>query len=174
MSLAPSAAPPSVFAGAAALRCPASPSSAARACRLASDATVVRGLVGDRLSLATQTLALIVISFVIGFILNWRLAFVILATYPLIVGSSVCQQLMLKGFAIDAAKNYEQSSQVASEAVGNMRTVAAFSAEDTVLRLFNSHLAGPLRRAFRRGQIAGGCFGAGQFALFASFGLALW
>jgi ATP-binding cassette subfamily B (MDR/TAP) protein 1 len=75
---------------------------------------VVRGLVGDRLSLVTQTLALIAISFAIGFALNWRLAFVILATYPLIVASSVCQQVMLKGFAIDASKNYEQSSQVSS------------------------------------------------------------
>jgi hypothetical protein len=64
--------------------------------------------------------------------------------------------------------------QVASEAVSNMRTVAAFSAEDKVLALFNSHLAGPLQRAFKRGQIAGIGFGSGQFALFASFGLALW
>jgi ABC-type bacteriocin/lantibiotic exporter with double-glycine peptidase domain len=64
--------------------------------------------------------------------------------------------------------------QVASEAVSNMRTVAAFSAEDKVLGLFNSHLAGPLQRAFKRGQIAGIGFGSGQFALFASFGLALW
>jgi ATP-binding cassette subfamily B (MDR/TAP) protein 1 len=149
-------------------------SSGAITARLATDATVVRGLVGDRLSLVTQTLALIAISFAIGFALNWRLAFVILATYPLIVASSVCQQVMLKGFAIDASKNYEQSSQVASEAVSNMRTVAAFSAEDKVLALFNSHLAGPLQRAFKRGQIAGIGFGSGQFALFASFGLALW
>lgn len=63
---------------------------------------------------------------------------------------------------------------LAGEAVSNIRTVAAFCAENKVLDLYSSELVEPSRRSFTRGQIAGIFYGVSQFFIFSSYGLALW
>lgn len=84
------------------------------------------------------------------------------------------QQLFLKGFGGDLAKAYARASMVAGEAVGNIRTVAAFCAEDKVLELFQYELAQPAKKSVLRGQIAGFGYGFSQFTMYSSYGLAFW
>lgn len=84
------------------------------------------------------------------------------------------QQLFLKGFGGDLGKAYGRASMVAGEAVGNIRTVAAFCAEDKVLDLFIRELDEPRKRTFLRGQLSGIGYGLSQFFLYSSYGLALW
>ncbi|CAI5997677.1 unnamed protein product [Closterium sp. NIES-65] len=148
--------------------------SGAVAARLSSDATLVRGAIGDRISVITQNFSLIVVAFVISFVLNWRMALVIIATFPLLVASAAAQQAFLKGFAGDLKAAHENASNVAAEAVGNIRTVAALSLEDKVLSLFRKQLEPPLKRSLQRGQVSGIAFGGSQFIMYASFGLGLW
>jgi ATP-binding cassette subfamily B (MDR/TAP) protein 1 len=45
------------------------------------------------------------------------------------------QKMFLKGFSGDVAGAQARASMVASEAVGNVRTVAAFNAEDKIVGL---------------------------------------
>jgi len=63
---------------------------------------------------------------------------------------------------------------LAGEAVSNIRTVAAFCAEQKVLDLYANELVEPSKRSFNRGQIAGIFYGISQFFIFSSYGLALW
>lgn len=57
--------------------------------RLASDATLVRAAVGDRMSTLLQNLALVITAFCIAFYLQWKVAGVILSTFPLLIGSAI-------------------------------------------------------------------------------------
>lgn len=59
------------------------------ASRLAVDATLVRAFVGDRASMLLMTLALMLLAFGIAFYLDWKIAFVVLATYPFMVGAFI-------------------------------------------------------------------------------------
>eukprot|EP00249_Psilotum_nudum_P022768 c28638_g1_i1 orf=285-3995(-) len=149
-------------------------SSSLVASRLSSDAAVVKGAIADRMSTLAQNLALIAAAFVIAFILNWRLAFVIIATYPLLIGAHVSEYYFLKGFGGDLSKAYERANMVAGEAVGNIRTIAAFCAEDKMVELFNRELDKPRRKSFLRGQMAGMAYGLSQFFVYSAYGLALW
>ncbi|KAL3698915.1 hypothetical protein R1sor_012991 [Riccia sorocarpa] len=144
------------------------------ASRLSADATLVRAAVGDRLSTVTQNLALITTAFVIAFILCWRIALVILATFPCLIGAAIAEQFFLKGFGGDLNKAYSRASMIAGEAVGNIRTVAAFCAEGKVLELFQYSLAQPAKNSVIRGHIAGFGYGISQFTMFSSYGLAFW
>ncbi|KAG6555321.1 hypothetical protein Mapa_003364 [Marchantia paleacea] len=144
------------------------------ASRLASDATLVRAAVGDRMSTIAQNLALMTTAFVIAFVLCWKVTFVILATFPCLIGAAIAEQLFLKGFGGDLAKAYARASMVAGEAVGNIRTVAAFCAEEKVLELFQYELAQPAKKSVLRGQIAGFGYGFSQFTMYSSYGLAFW
>ncbi|KAG0626974.1 hypothetical protein M758_2G165000 [Ceratodon purpureus] len=142
--------------------------------RLATDATLVKAAVGDRMSTILQNLALVITAFCIAFYLQWKVAGIILLTFPLLIGSAVGEQLFLKGFGGDLGKAYGRASMVAGEAVGNIRTIAAFCAEDKVLDLFIRELEEPKKKTFLRGQLSGVGYGLSQFFMYASYGLALW
>lgn len=82
--------------------------------------------------------------------------------------------MFMKGFSGDLEAAHAKATQIASEAVGNVRTVAAFNSESKITQLFAANLEGPLRRCFWKGQIAGSGFGIAQFLLYASYSLSLW
>ncbi|KAF9617407.1 hypothetical protein IFM89_036328, partial [Coptis chinensis] len=142
--------------------------------RLEADATLLRTVVVDRSTILLQNISLTIISFVIGFILNWRITLVILAIYPLIICGHISEKLFMKGYGGNLSKTYLKANMLAGEAVSNIRTVAAFCSEDKVIDLYARELAEPSKRSFSRGQIAGIFYGVSQFFIFSSYGLALW
>lgn len=59
--------------------------------RLETDATLIRTVVVDRATILLQNVGLIVGSFIIAFILNWRITLVVIATYPLIISGHISE-----------------------------------------------------------------------------------
>lgn len=55
----------------------------------------------------------------------------------------------LKGISADAKKLYEETSKVANDAVGSLRTVASFCAEKKVMELYEEKCEGPIRTGLR-------------------------
>eukprot|EP01018_Ginkgo_biloba_P034174 Gb_33058 [translate_table: standard] len=105
---------------------------------------------------------------------NWQMTLVLFATSPLLVAATIVQKRSIKGFGGDQAKAHSEATMVAGEAVSNMRTVAACNGEERVLSVFKEFLNKPMRRSFRTGQIAGFIYGVSHFAMYCSYGLALW
>lgn len=142
--------------------------------RLALDANNVRSAIGDRISVIMQNSALMLVACTAGFVLQWRLALVLIAVFPVVVAATVLQKMFLKGFSGDLEASHAKATQLAGEAVSNLRTVAAFNSEAKIVGLFTMNLQIPLRRCFWKGQIAGSGYGIAQFALYASYALGLW
>ncbi|TMW99501.1 hypothetical protein EJD97_002445 [Solanum chilense] len=149
-------------------------SSSTLASRLESDATLLRTVVVDRSTILLQNVGLVATSFIIAFILNWRLTLVVMAMYPLIVSGHISEKLFMSGFGGDLSKAYLKANMFAGEAVSNIRTVAAFCAEEKVTDLYARELVEPAKHSFRRGQTAGILYGVSQFFIFSSYALALW
>lgn len=70
--------------------------------RLSSEASTVKILVGDALSLVVQNIATVIAALVIAFIANWILAFIVLAVSPIILMEAYVQTKSLRGFSADA------------------------------------------------------------------------
>ncbi|KAH7536919.1 hypothetical protein FEM48_Zijuj03G0037400 [Ziziphus jujuba var. spinosa] len=119
-------------------------SSGAIAARLSVDAAFVRGLVGDTLALLVQNAATVTAGLVIAFKASWQVAFIILLMLPL-QGINVYTQLkFMKGFREDAKKMFEEAGQVVKDAVGSIRTVASFCAEEKMMKLYNFYAGAQL------------------------------
>lgn len=69
---------------------------------------------------------------------------------------------------------YEEASQVANDAVGSIRTVASFCAEDKVMQLYQKKCEGPRRAGVRQGLISGTGFGSSFFFIFCVYGLSFY
>ncbi|KAH7846257.1 hypothetical protein Vadar_011808 [Vaccinium darrowii] len=144
------------------------------AARLATDAADVKCAISERISVVMQNMTSLLTSFIVAFIVDWRLSLLTLATYPLLVLAYFVQQLSLKGFAGDTSKAHAKTSMIAGEGVSNIRTVAAFNAEDQILSLFCHELHVTQLRSLSRSQTSGVLFGLSQLTLYSSQALLLW
>ncbi|KAL6186166.1 hypothetical protein ACLB2K_042287 [Fragaria x ananassa] len=144
-------------------------SSGAIGARLSTDAASLRGLVGDALGLLVQNLATAVAGLVIAFVANWQLALIVLVLLPMIGLSGYIQVKIMKGFSADAKKMYEDASQVANDAVGSIRTIASFCAEEKVMELYKKKCEGPIKNGIRQGIVSGTGFGLSFFFLFSVY-----
>ncbi|XP_055805857.1 ABC transporter B family member 9-like [Solanum dulcamara] len=141
-------------------------SSGAVGARLSTDASTVRTLMGDALALIVQNIATVVAGLVIAFTANWILALIILLVLPLIGLQGFLQTKMYKGFSADAKVMYEEASQIANDAVGSIRTVASFCAEEKVMDMYQKKCEGPMKQGVKIGVVSGASLGFGSFILY--------
>ncbi|XP_051141012.1 ABC transporter B family member 19-like [Andrographis paniculata] len=144
------------------------------AARLATDAADVKSAIAERISVVLQNMTSLLTSFIVAFVIEWRVSLLILGTFPLLVLANFAQQLSLKGFSGDTATAHAKTSMIAGEGVSNIRTVAAFNAQEKILFLFCQQLRIPQRRSLHRSLCSGILFGLSQLALYASEALILW
>ncbi|CAM0947472.1 unnamed protein product [Alopecurus aequalis] len=145
-------------------------SSGALGTRLSVDALNVRRLVGDNLAVIVQSAAALITGFVIAFIADWRLALVITCVIPLVGAQSYVQVKFSKGFS-EEAKMYEDASQVATDAVGSIRTIASFCAEKRVVTTYNKKCEALRKQGIRSGVIGGLSFGFSYLVMYLSYAL---
>ncbi|KAF3456698.1 hypothetical protein FNV43_RR01352 [Rhamnella rubrinervis] len=141
-------------------------SSGAIGARLSTDASTIKGLVGDALALVAQNITTIMAALIIAFASNWILAFIVLSVSPIFLLQGIIENKFLQGFSADAKVMYEEASQVANDAVGSIRTVASFCAEKKVIEMYQKKCEGPQSQGVRLGLISGAGFGFSFFALY--------
>ncbi|GAB2280616.1 ABC transporter B member 11 [Dionaea muscipula] len=144
-------------------------SSGAIGARLSADAAIIHTLVGDNLQLLVLNTASAITGVIVAFAACWELAFIVLALLPLIGLNGYIQMQFMKGFSADAKKKYEEASQVANDAVGNIRTVASFCAEEKVMHMYEEKCEGPLHTGIKQGLISGIGFGISFAMLFLTY-----
>ena len=142
--------------------------------RLAKDATVVRSLVGDRMSLIVQTFSAVTISGTMGLIIAWRLAMVMIAIQPLMIISFYTRTVLLKSMSAKAIKAQEESGKLAAEAVSNLRTITAFSSQARILKMLEVAQEGPIQESIRQAWFSGIALGISQSLLSCSWALDFW
>ncbi|KAM3412322.1 hypothetical protein ACQJBY_003800 [Aegilops geniculata] len=146
-------------------------SSGALGGRLCVDALNVRRLVGGNLALIIQCTATLICGIVIAMIADWKLSLVILIVVPLMGLQAYAQVKFLQGFSQNAKTMYEEASQVATDAVGNMRTVASFCAEKRVMTKYNQKCQASKNQGIRTGIVGGIGFGFSYTMLYVTSAL---
>ncbi|XP_050921239.1 ABC transporter B family member 4 isoform X2 [Lathyrus oleraceus] len=141
-------------------------SSGALGARLSTDVASIRTLVGDALGLLVQDISTVITALVISFEASWQLSLIILALIPILLVSGHWQKKYMQGFNINAKKLYEEASQVANDAVGNIRTVSSFCAEEKVMELYQKKCVVPVQTGKRQGLVSGTGFGLSIFLFF--------
>uniref|UniRef100_A0ACD5URQ8 Uncharacterized protein n=1 Tax=Avena sativa TaxID=4498 RepID=A0ACD5URQ8_AVESA len=149
-------------------------SSAAVSARLATQASKVRSLVGDRMSLLVQASATATLGFALALSVSWRLASVMMAMQPLIIAGFYFKKVLMTAGSKKAKKAQVQGSQLAGEAVVNHRTVTAFSSQRRMLELYEAAQVGPRKDTMTQSWFSGFCLCLCQFSSTGSMALGLW
>ncbi|KAK1381545.1 putative multidrug resistance protein [Heracleum sosnowskyi] len=148
--------------------------SAAVCARLATEANMVRALVGDRMSLLLQVITSASLAFLFALILAWRIAIVMIAVQPLVIASFYSKSVLMKSMSGKAQKAQNEGNQLASEAVVNHRTITAFSSQERILGLFATTLKGPEKESIKQSWLSGLGLCTSQFLTTASIAMTFW
>eukprot|EP01101_Sappina_pedata_P007178 TRINITY_DN374_c0_g1_i1.p1 TRINITY_DN374_c0_g1~~TRINITY_DN374_c0_g1_i1.p1 ORF type:complete len:1278 (+),score=466.09 TRINITY_DN374_c0_g1_i1:299-3835(+) len=136
--------------------------------RLATDASLVQGMIGQRLGLLLQNIIGVIAGLSIAFYSSYKMTLVILCCVPFIVVSGFLQMSKMKGFSEEFRKGFETAGKVASESISNIRTVASLNLEERFLRDFRFRIQEPYVSGIKRAQLTGLGYGSSQLFMFMS------
>ncbi|KAL9681202.1 hypothetical protein QQ045_012983 [Rhodiola kirilowii] len=142
--------------------------------RLSSEASLLKSLVADRVSLIVQTISSVVIAMILGLIVAWKLAVVMIAIQPLTIMCFYTRKVLLSNMSSNFVKSQNKSTQLAMEAVCNHRIVTSFESREKVLELFNQAQDEPRKEGRRKAWLAGIGIGSAQGLTFLSWALDFW
>ncbi|XP_052183316.1 putative ABC transporter B family member 8 [Diospyros lotus] len=149
-------------------------SSGALCASLSNEASMVKSLVADRVSLLVQTASAVTVAMVMGLVVAWKLAVVMIAVQPLTILCFYTRKVLLSSISTKFVKAQNQSSQIAVEAVYNHRIVTSFCSMQKVLRLFDEAQDGPRKEAIKKSLLAGAGMAAAQCLTFLCWALDFW
>jgi ATP-binding cassette subfamily B (MDR/TAP) protein 1 len=118
-----------------------------------------------------EVIAALIAGFIIAFLASAKLAGIIAACLPLVVGSAAVMTAVTLGADSNANNVSKQAASAASEAVQNMRTVRALNGELATLALYESYAKKKVERDTRRSWITGLLFGFAMACMFLPYSL---
>lgn len=149
-------------------------SSGALCSRLSNEASMVKSLVADRVSLIVQTTSAVTIAMIIGLFVAWKLALVMIAVQPLTILCFYTRKVLLSTLSTNFVKAQNQSTQIAVEAVYNHKIVISFGSNRKVVQLFDEAQEAPRKEARKKSWLAGIGMGSAQCLTFMSWALDFW
>lgn len=149
-------------------------STAALCSRLSTEASLLKSLVADRVSLLVQTVTSVVIAMILGLIIAWKLAIVMIAIQPLTILCFYARKVLLSSVASSFIASQNRSTQMAMEAVCNHRIVTSFESREKVLELFEQAQMELRKQSSKKAWLAGVGIGLAQGLTFLSWALDFW
>ncbi|XP_033762473.1 LOW QUALITY PROTEIN: ATP-dependent translocase ABCB1-like [Pecten maximus] len=134
--------------------------------RLATEASDVKGASGARMGKLLENIANMGTAIIISFIYGWQLTLVIIAFIPIIAAGGALEFQLLSGVAGKNKEALEGAGKVASEGIGNIRTVAALTKEDAFFRLYTESLKAPYKASKRKAHLIGMAFSFSQSVVY--------
>ncbi|GAB1320227.1 GTPase-activating protein [Madurella fahalii] len=141
---------------------------------LSTETTHVAGLSGSTLGTLIMVCTTLVAACTVALAIGWKLALVCIATMPIVIGCGFFRFWMLAHYQRRAKRAYAGSASYASEAITAMRTVAALTREDDVLRQYRESLAVQQRASLISVLKSSLLYAASQSFMFLAFALGFW
>ncbi|CDF36232.1 unnamed protein product [Chondrus crispus] len=142
--------------------------------RLATEASLVKGVTGDTLGLMSFALSTIFTGFAIAYEAWWRVALVVTGVFPIMAICGALQMKLMTGFDADSERMYAEAGTIASEAVNNFDTVTSVGVQDVFMRKYNAALEIPIRNGRKSAMVAGIMFGISEFLSQALWAVSFW
>jgi ATP-binding cassette subfamily B (MDR/TAP) protein 1 len=135
---------------------------------------LIQSGIAEKLGLFIQAISTFVAAFVIAFISQWKLTFIIICIVPtilIVVGGVSIFDAFINN---DLFRLYGQAGSYAENVLGATRTIHAFSLRERVVGKYYSFLQEAYNRGMKKNKLYGVMFGGQYFVIYAGMGLAFW
>jgi len=142
--------------------------------RLAEDSRIVNKATGEAVAKQIQAMFTFLIGLVIAFNASWKIALVVLATFPLNIIASAIQMQTVAGTQHDTTTVDESHAAVIASAFTHMRTVSSLSMQFKVSEIYNIQTRKVASRRKKKAWFSSLGFGGSQLSLFSTYALLFW
>lgn len=143
--------------------------------QLAEDSRIIHKASSEAVAKQFQAFFTLAVGIILGFRASWKIAFVVLATFPLNVIAGAIQMQAVAGQQYDTkGKTNSSHASLISTAFTNIRTVNSLSLQFKVSRLYNEQTRVLAKERENRSIIAGLGFGGSNFCMFCTYALLFW
>ncbi|XP_010552465.1 PREDICTED: ABC transporter B family member 15-like [Tarenaya hassleriana] len=136
---------------------------------VSSDSLVIQDVLSEKIPNFLMNASTFIGSYVVGFILLWRLAIVGLPFIVLLVIPGLLYGRALMSISRKIREEYNKAGSMAEQAVSSIRTVYAFVAESKTISEFSTALQGSVKLGLKQGLAKGIAIGSNgiTFAMWA-------
>eukprot|EP00604_Paraphysomonas_vestita_P002962 CAMPEP_0174820940 /NCGR_PEP_ID=MMETSP1107-20130205/5094_1 /TAXON_ID=36770 /ORGANISM="Paraphysomonas vestita, Strain GFlagA" /LENGTH=1282 /DNA_ID=CAMNT_0016037263 /DNA_START=383 /DNA_END=4231 /DNA_ORIENTATION=+ len=143
--------------------------------QLAEDSRIIHKSSSEAIAKQFQAFFTLAVGIILGFRASWKIAFIVLATFPLNVIAGAIQMQAVAGQQYDTkGKAGSSHASLISTAFTNIRTVNSLSLQFKISRLYNEQTRVLALERERRSVIAGLGFGGSNFSMFCTYALLFW
>lgn len=143
--------------------------------QLAEDSRIIHKASSEAVAKQFQAFFTLAVGIILGFMASWKIAFVVLATFPLNVIAGAIQMQAVAGQQYDnKGKTTSSHASLISTAFTNIRTVNSLSLQFKISRLYSEQTRVLAKEREYRSIIAGLGFGGSNFCMFSTYALLFW
>ncbi|KAG2428639.1 hypothetical protein HXX76_011345 [Chlamydomonas incerta] len=141
---------------------------------LATDATYVRGAVGDVFAVAFSNMSTLVLGYLVAFAYDWRMALLITGVFPFLMLSMVIHLKFHTGFSSDADKLYAGANQMVTEAFSSIRVIHAYNLQGFIAGQYEKMISHANGLLVRQSNVSGLSFAYSNFVMFGMYSLIIY
>ncbi|KAG0292687.1 Multidrug resistance protein 1 [Linnemannia gamsii] len=139
--------------------------------RLSADTQLIFDGLADKVGVCLSSLATFVAGFVIALTHGWKMALVLMTTVPLMATAGVLMAKYAGDSSADGQDSYAAAGGLAEQAIGSIRTVAAFGGQKRELQKFDAILEEAYKSGVKKAIATG--LGTGSFIMIMFMGYSL-
>ncbi|KAG0491331.1 hypothetical protein HPP92_004729 [Vanilla planifolia] len=140
---------------------------------VSSDSLVIQDVLSEKVPNFIMNCMTFIGSYILGFILMWRLAVVVFPTILLLIIPGLAYGRVSLGLARRIQTEYSKAGVIAEQAISSVRTVYSFAAERRTMSAFSSALESSVRFGLRQGLAKGLAIGSNGLT-FAIWAFVVW
>ncbi|EDS89368.1 P-glycoprotein 6, putative [Entamoeba histolytica HM-1:IMSS] len=137
--------------------------------RMSGDIFLLHDAIGQKVGEFFSYFGMCITGYVIGFVKEWKLCFVMISVAPFMVGAAGIFAYVQTRTASSTQASYSVAGGIASETISNMRTVAALGIEKSRIHQYLQTLRHSLHVGIRASHETGGSTGLLFFFVFCAF-----
>ncbi|XP_055387529.1 multidrug resistance protein homolog 49-like [Condylostylus longicornis] len=137
---------------------------------LATDCSNIQGATGSRIGTLVQSIATLVIGLIISLYYSWDMALVTTIILPFLMCAIIIESRYMKTADEAERQSIENASNIAVEAISNMRTVTSLGQENYILKRYCDEIYQAKLACIKKSKFRGLIYGLCQAMPFLSFG----
>ncbi|KAK9056560.1 hypothetical protein SSX86_023922 [Deinandra increscens subsp. villosa] len=141
---------------------------------ISSDVAQIQEVMGDKMAHFIYHIFTFICGYTVGFLKSWKVSLAVFAVTPLTMFCGVAYKAVYVGLATKELNSYKKAGSIAEQAIGSIRTVFSFVAEESLAGRYDAVLDESVPVGKKLGFAKGIGIGVIYLVTYSTWALAFW